>query len=64
MKSYILAQLLAANGLTDILVGVHVLIDIIMRAEKIACAGVISGSIHGLNECCYNGLSVLHDNAH
>ena len=57
MKSYILAQLLAANGLTDILVGVHVLVDVVVRAEKIACAGVIAGTIHGLNECCYNRLA-------
>ena len=64
MKSYILTQLLAANGLTDILVGVHVLVDVVVRAEKIACACVIAGTIHGLNECCYNGLSVLHDYTH
>ena len=50
MKSYILAQLLTAYGLTHILVGVHVLIDVVVGVEYASGAGIITCTVNGLLE--------------
>ena len=59
-----MAQLLAPDGLLDVLIGMNVLVDIIIRAEYAACAGLPARAVDGLLERRDAVFAVFHLQRH